>query len=180
MPYSKLLALTWVLLMVHHVPVSRSMMHINDDAAVDVCLGEKGAGMQKVNSKDKAESYLLLKLIEKVLNEIFVFIHIHHIHWKHDWSLHTMEKQSWVIFITQIDRKVLNEILLFIHMNHIHWKHDWSLHTTECKRWQNADDVRQQHSMMHCLHSLLLVDNCKGFVPLPLKECMQWHHGCLL
>jgi hypothetical protein len=119
-------------------------------------------------------------LIEKVLNEIFVFIHIHHIHWKHDWSLHTMEKQSWVIFITQIDRKVLNEILLFIHMNHIHWKHDWSLHTTECKRWQNADDVRQQHSMMHCLHSLLLVDNCKGFVPLPLKECMQWHHGCLL
>jgi hypothetical protein len=69
-----------LLLMVHHVPVSRSMMHINDDAAVDVCLGEKGAGMQKVNSKDKAESYLLLKLIEKVLNEIFVFIHINHIH----------------------------------------------------------------------------------------------------
>jgi hypothetical protein len=71
-----------LLLMVHHVPVSRSMMHINDDATV-MCAWErsaKGDGMQKVNSKDKAESYLLLKLIEKVLNEILVFIHMNHIH----------------------------------------------------------------------------------------------------
>jgi hypothetical protein len=36
-----------LLLKVHHVPVSRSMMHINDDAAVDVCRERKVPACKK-------------------------------------------------------------------------------------------------------------------------------------